>query len=425
MNTSPHRSNSVGSGRRPGFISKLILLGATTLLACVAAEAALQLRSRFSKFVFRAHAEYLYTFRPGKSYQRSMAAEDGGSSFPVVINSEGRRGALLDPNRPKIVVYGDSSVAGEYCPVEKTFAARLENRLGENGWSYQVVNCGVTGFGPDQQLLRMQAESAELSPRLIVVVFTEWNDLGDLMRNGLFALDATNGLARRHPIFSPQLKVLFDSNDPRGSSLLLHYLGRVMARFGSGGRSEPETKAPSPSIVGREMFEYWLPFRQEEFHRFRMPGELVVDNLFVDTLDADVILDPESESSRYKIHLLEAVVRGMMEHARSVGVPILFVTIPSAADVYKTIDAADVRKRHPGYRDASISAAFARVFERLGAMTVRLDTLFASHPADTVYLPKDGHWSPEGQRLAAEAVGRWVEAKSLVPKSEPKKSVSR
>jgi len=65
-----------------------------------------------------------------------------------------------------------------------TFTRQLENALKEKGLSDVVVmNAGVQGYGPDQELRRMQRERGEARPDLIVWCLFSGNDYGDLLRN--------------------------------------------------------------------------------------------------------------------------------------------------------------------------------------------------------------------------------------------------
>ncbi len=48
-------------------------------------------------------------------------------------------------DRPKIVVLGDSLTAGLGLPVDRSYPALLQQRLDHEGYSYEVVNAGVSG----------------------------------------------------------------------------------------------------------------------------------------------------------------------------------------------------------------------------------------------------------------------------------------
>jgi acyl-CoA thioesterase I len=47
--------------------------------------------------------------------------------------------------RPSIIVLGNSIAAGYGLQPEESFPARLQNKVDERGWDYEVVNAGVSG----------------------------------------------------------------------------------------------------------------------------------------------------------------------------------------------------------------------------------------------------------------------------------------
>src|SRR5215211_3854569 len=50
-----------------------------------------------------------------------------------------------DVARPKVVCLGDSLTAGYGLPPDESFPARLQKKLDEAGYVYEVVNAGVSG----------------------------------------------------------------------------------------------------------------------------------------------------------------------------------------------------------------------------------------------------------------------------------------
>jgi lysophospholipase L1-like esterase len=101
---------------------------------------------------------------------------------PVRINSLGLRGPELAPRPPggaRILLLGDSLVAGFEVAYEATFGAQLEKRLaGALGFPVQVVNAGVRGYGTDQSYLYFRDRGRLLEPDL-VVYFLSFNDPED------------------------------------------------------------------------------------------------------------------------------------------------------------------------------------------------------------------------------------------------------
>jgi lysophospholipase L1-like esterase len=95
---------------------------------------------------------------------------------PVRINSDGLRGPELGPKRPddyRVLVLGDSVVAGFEVPYAETFTALMEERLQRRlGVPVRVVNAGVRGYGTDQELLYYSERGRALEPDLVLLVFS-------------------------------------------------------------------------------------------------------------------------------------------------------------------------------------------------------------------------------------------------------------
>ena len=91
---------------------------------------------------------------------------------PVQINSLGLRGpevAELPDDGYRVLVLGDSMVAGFEVPYEQTFQALLEadlNRLFD--FPVQVINGGVRGYGTDQSYLYYRERGRALHPDLVM-----------------------------------------------------------------------------------------------------------------------------------------------------------------------------------------------------------------------------------------------------------------
>jgi lysophospholipase L1-like esterase len=91
----------------------------------------------------------------------------------VNINSMGLRGPELSEvpdGGYRILVLGDSYVAGFEVDDDQTFSAALERQLTEElGVPVQVVNAGVRGYGTDQELLYYRERGRKLKPDLVIL----------------------------------------------------------------------------------------------------------------------------------------------------------------------------------------------------------------------------------------------------------------
>ena len=100
----------------------------------------------------------------------------------IEVNSLGLRGPELSAREPgelRVVVLGDSFVAGFEVEQPETFCARLETLLRSRlGRPVRVINAGVRGYGTDQSLLWYRERGRGLRPDLVVAVFSA-NDFED------------------------------------------------------------------------------------------------------------------------------------------------------------------------------------------------------------------------------------------------------
>jgi hypothetical protein len=113
-----------------------------------------------------------------------------GNSYPFKTNSAGFRDRPV-PRREetdefRIVILGDSYVAGHEVPAEKRMSAVLENLLSQCAGTekVRVINMGVRGFSTLQCLLALEQYAEKWQPDIVLYVFCE-NDLYDNVDPGL------------------------------------------------------------------------------------------------------------------------------------------------------------------------------------------------------------------------------------------------
>lgn len=395
--------------RRP-FRAEILLFLASLTLSALGAEAYLRHYRPVHGVLYRLHPRYLHTLIPGARRLFTHQPEDGGGSVLVRVNRDGFIGPELAPRREerrRVVVYGDSFVAGEFSPWEERFATVLARRLSEPGQpQVEAVNAGVVGYGPDQEALRLEDEIGPFRPDLVVVVVFAGNDFGDLLRNKLFALDDTGRLAPRNPRLGDALRAEFAHADREArGSMLLHGL-RDLWRLA---KAEPRRA----SLLPEGGFPYLLQRRQREFHLSTQDRTHTVEHLLGDPYDADVSLTPDAESSRYKTALMAKILERMAGTARLHGTPLAFVFVPSACDVGEGFEHPDP-KAFPSYQPFALTDALARAARAQGLPFVDLGPVFGGALPQRLYFRRDEHWNAQGQALAAETVAAFVRAEGLL-----------
>jgi hypothetical protein len=103
-----------------------------------------------------------------------------GRAEPCRINSHGWRDREHSFSKPsatrRIVALGDSFVFGHGVD----FGERFTEQLAERRPSCEVINLGVNGYGPDQELLVFENHGLRYQPDVVVLAVFLGNDLEDL-----------------------------------------------------------------------------------------------------------------------------------------------------------------------------------------------------------------------------------------------------
>lgn len=102
----------------------------------------------------------------------------------VEINSLGYRdrldrSAAKPPGAYRVAVFGDSMTEGVQVNLDQTFCHRLEDALSKPGRPVEVLNLGVNGYGPVQELLLFRREAERLKPDLVALAVFLDNDVAD------------------------------------------------------------------------------------------------------------------------------------------------------------------------------------------------------------------------------------------------------
>jgi hypothetical protein len=386
---------------------------AAASIACVVAVAAAEVLARVllddDAPIHRLNDAWIYEHVPGarKTYTRTL--DDRVESIAFDVNSEGFRGPEFRPKgaAKRVVVYGDSFVAGMTTRLEDTYVARLGAALASQaGVDVEAVNAGVAGYGPDQSLLRMEADLPRLAPDLVVLAVCAQNDYGDLLRDRLFDLGPDGELRRLRPTLDAELRDRFD--EAQATSVVVRKVDAFARRLHAAVYGSQESRPWGRTSVDLD------ECRRE--HRRALDGVAVVDNLFADHMDADVRLEPSSESARYKVLLMGKVLEAVRDAAKKNGVPLVVVVIPSAWDACPGYESGAVNAAlHPEYRPDNLTRPVERIADALGVAHVDLLAAFSETDANALYWHGlDNHWNPAGQAFAAKRTARLVAERGLL-----------
>ena len=109
---------------------------------------------------------YLYELNPDHPEISSQGFRDKEYPFSKT------RGAL------RILMLGDSVTFGTFVPTGSTFTSRLEDRLNERFGNVEVINAGVSGYTPYNELHYYRSKLSSLRADVVVVAFV-MNDVVD------------------------------------------------------------------------------------------------------------------------------------------------------------------------------------------------------------------------------------------------------
>jgi len=303
------------------------------------------------------------------------------------INAQGLRSGRAYSPVPaagvvRVAVFGDSFVYGNEVSNDDAWPAQIERRYP----GIEVLNYGVGGYGVDQAYLRFLLEGARLAPRVVVIGFVP-DDLGRVVN--VYRRFRSN---REIPLVKPRYVL-----DGRGRLALLPVPLRTpadYARILAVPRRAIELGAHDqwyePAVYEDPLYdrsgavrlatEVWIRARRRYFGRER----LVRDGTF----------NPAATAFRIQI----ALFRQFADSVRARGARPLVVLFP---------DAEAVRAARHGRR--TLLASLGEALRAQGLAYLDLTEAFRAAPdggnPGAWFMP-GGHYSPAGNRLVAEWLGR-------------------
>lgn len=379
--------------------------------ALVAANAVLARWFPLPARMYQTDPQLIYRPIPGARSVKSAGPEGARRWVTTEIDAHGYRGRdLAQPKGgPRIAVYGDSFAFAEDVPLSETFVERLGQALAPAA-PPEMVNAGVVGYGPDQACLRMEQEFDTLHPDMVVLVLCSANDFGDLVRNKLFALDASEKLVSNRVQLAPELLAEFEAKAHAAEAPALVRAFRTWQAE----REERERRAsglPQPPWI-----EWYLRQARDEYAEYVLERQLAVRQVWQDYYDADLAIHPEWESSLYKRRLMRAVLERMRDACARRGTPFAALIVPSAVDLCPANEIHVDPARYPSWDPARLTSALAQILDELHVPNLDLYEPFRAGGAENFFIGGGNmHWNADGQELAARKLAALLTERQLWP----------
>ena len=256
------------------------------------------------------------------------------------INARGFRDVEFPAKKagsPRVLVIGDSFPMGLVVPPDETFPKQLGQLLP----GLEVLNLGVQGYGPDQELKILRLLAKRLNADGIVWCLFPSNDYNDLIKNNLFTL----------------------SSDGRLVDL-------------------------SPNAVTSA-----LPLlRTQMLFRFLLTGHFLNPEI-EERLHALFFVDHEAPTpvSADTKRLMKAIIAEFKEAASALNIPLVAVVLPSYEQAQPSSQVSQ-----------ELNADTAQMLREQGIRTVDLSTAFENSPL--LYTEEEHHLSQAGHLAVANAL---------------------
>ena len=384
-------------------ISLGLLVVSETILRIMFPE---KIATRPETVAYEFNQDYLISLAPNIQKTFVRAEHNGGDTIHWKTNNDRFRGDPLRNNpQVRIMVYGDSNVQARFSKTENTFAYKLGGYLKHTGIEgIEVVNAGIVGFGPDQSLIRFEKEADIYKPDLVIFEVFADNDFGDIVRNRLVELDANGNLVETEYERTADQDQVQDDIRSLILELLIVRATQKLVKLIAGIDPREEIYNTLQSVTDREYSVYKESQPREFSH-------------FADHYDIDVAVDPDAESSKTKIGLMEAVLRRSKIISASKGVEFLVVIQPSLLDLTRhdtVLNYEYLQKKSSKYRRTNLTDAVENICLRNNIHFVNLFDVFMRSNPDTLFSLDKDHWDDQGQDIAAKETASFITSQKLL-----------
>jgi hypothetical protein len=394
---------------RKRFLFLAVLVFFSLVFALLLAEMSLRLVAPqpLAAPLYR-ETDFGYSLLPDLRHEPTES--DAGIPYRITTNRLGFRGREVpvpkSPGTRRVLVLGDSFPFGVGVSDTDCFPVQTENLLNAlpttetqrtaSSPVWEVVNLGCPGWGTENELAFWQQKGRDLEADLLVVAFYK-NDFSDNMRHSLFQVQDAQVVASPRPV--PSLLKRMARAVPFyrflcGHSHLVNFVRRALVV-----RAEASHSVPSPPRAGVESSAETSVADKGAQQRaiWQEKQQVWADQL-------------AREKAVYR-----ALMESLLQDAKSRKIPVLILLLAGTEDLL-----------YPWPSDQLKEATFlAREWTGAGlADSVDTLELFRSGEAagKPIFLPKDGHFTLEGNRLVAERLAARIREMGLAS-SRPSSSL--
>jgi hypothetical protein len=285
--------------------------------------------------------------------------------YDVSYDRNGFRNAT-DLNQAEIAVVGDSFIEGGLVAYDSLMTSVL-GRLRK----CTVANLGQSQYGPRQERVVLERYAAPLKPRVCVWAFFEGNDLGDIARYDL---------VKAHWPPRPEPRSMGDRSFSRNAlTAFIRVAGLDKSRYLDFLKRSGTIRTPAGT--------------QERLF-FLYPGL------------------PLSADDRTALNKLETILGSASEFCEHEKIRLVVVFIPTKFRVYQDMCTFAVDSPCAGWirneLPETLRSMVARISPGIGYLDLTGPFREQAATRPLLYFADDTHWSPEGHKLAAELIDKYL-----------------
>jgi lysophospholipase L1-like esterase len=340
------------------------------------------------KTLFEYHNELGWQMIPGKT---GVYVSKHEFKTMISINSAGMRDieySLAKPaGKKRIVILGDSFVSSMGVDVSDAFTEIMEFKLLKNT---EVLNFGVNGYGPAQELLLLRKRAIKYQPDLVVMVIFLGNDFNDI--SGLS--DELDGYKRPKAFIDNRGKLQFS-----GIPVPL---------------SKKHTFSDSRKICGMprshfvDFINKTIKLRKHEFN----------------VVPAEVFLCRKNADARTKesYRLMGEIIKETNDFCKKNGATFMIAVAPSIVPVYEHLYWAEIKKKYSlndhDYDLMLPNKIISDICKNAGIPIVDLTSELkaAAKTGNDTYYFINLHWNKAGEQIVAEVLSDYIIRNKLLEK---------